>query len=101
MTTVALLASHQPAEALVLAAEWASSGDQVTVVLLDAATAILRPGHTAADALAAARSAGVTVWAHDAAMAERAITYPGAVTPVDLDRVATLVGEDATRVQWW
>jgi len=101
MTTVALLASQQPVEALTLGAEWARAGDDITVVLLDGATAILRDGHAAAGALAGARDAGVTIWAHDAAAAERAVTHDTSVTLVDLDRVAALIAEDAAKVQWW
>jgi tetraacyldisaccharide-1-P 4'-kinase len=101
MTTVALLASQQPAEALTLGTRWAEAGDDVTVVLLDGATAILRPGHPAATLVTTAHDAGVTVWVHDDAVHERGITHDGAVAFVDMDRVAALVGEGATRVQWW
>lgn len=101
--TVALLTSQQPAEALALGATWAQAGDDVTVVLLDAATAVLRTGHDHHDDVTAARSAGVRIWAHHAALVERAIVTPDdiEVEPVDLDAVATLIGEDDTRVQWW
>lgn len=101
MTTVALLASQQPTEALALGIDWTRAGDDVTVVLLDGATTILREGHAAADLLAGALDAGVTVWAHDAAAAERSIAHHGKVTLVDLERVAVLIGEGAAKVQWW
>lgn len=101
MTRVALLASQQPAEALTLGARWAAAGDEVTVVLLDGATAILRHGHAAAAALTTARDAGVTIWAHDAALRERAVDGGSAVTVVGLDRVAALIGDTSTKVQWW
>jgi hypothetical protein len=101
MTTVALLASQQPSEALALGADWARAGDDVTVVLLDAATTLLREGHAAAQLLADAQDTGVTVWAHDTATTERGITDHGKVTLVDLERVAALITEDAAKVQWW
>lgn len=101
--TVALLTSQQPAEALALGTRWARAGDEVTVVLLDAATAVLRGGHDRRDDVSTARAAGVRVWAHRAALAERAIAEPGDidVAAVDLDAVAALVGEHDIRVQWW
>lgn len=101
--TVALLTSQQPAEALALGARWARAGDDVTVVLLDAATAVLRPGHDRRDEVSAASAAGVRIWAHSAALSERAIVEPGDVEidAVDLDAVAALIGEDGVRVQWW
>lgn len=100
--TVALLTSQQPVEALTLGASWARDGDDVTVVLLDTATAVLRDAHEAATDLGAARAAGVRVWAHDDAVAERALDLRGAdVQVVDLDAVAALVGDPDTSVQWW
>lgn len=101
MTTMALLASQQPAEALTLGARWASSGDTVTVVLLDGATTILRSGHASTALLSTAKDAGVAVWAHDAAVAERGIMHGDDITLVGLDRVADLVAEHASKVQWW
>lgn len=101
MTTVALLASQQPAEALALGTRWREAGDDVTVVLLDAATAILRAGHVASAHLIAALDAGVNVWAHDSAAGERAPDSTPKVTLVDLDRVAALIGDGAEKVQWW
>lgn len=101
MTKVALLASQQPVEALTLGARWAEAGDEVTVVLLDGATAILRGGHAAAAALTTARDAGVTIWAHDTALQERAVDAGTAATVVGLDRVAALIGDAASKVQWW
>lgn len=101
MRTVALLASQQPTEALRLGVGWATAGDDVIVVLLDAATALLRVGHADAGLVASAKEANVAIWAHDAAVAERAITPADDVTLVDLDRVAALVGAGASKVQWW
>lgn len=98
----ALLTSQQPEEALALGSRWADAGADVTVVLLDAATAVLRPGHDAADELVAARAAGVRIWAQADAVAERAVEVGGtAVELVDLDAVATLLGTPDTRAQWW
>lgn len=100
--THALLTSQQPEEALALGTGWADAGADVTVVLLDAATAVLRPGHDAAGDLAAARAAGVRIWAHADAVTERAVEPRDAsVELVDLDAVATLLGDPDTRAQWW
>lgn len=100
--THALLTSQQPAEALALGAAWATAGDQVTVVLLDAATAVLRPGHDAAAGVAAAHDAGVRIWVHGDALTERAVdAHAAPVDVVDLDAVATLLGDADTRAQWW
>lgn len=100
--TVALLTSQQPVEALSLGSGWARDGDAVTVVLLDTATAILRPTHEAAAALADARAAGVRVWAHDDAVAERTLELRATdVEVVDLDTVAALLGDPGTSAQWW
>ncbi|HSK95839.1 MAG TPA: hypothetical protein VK891_04400 [Euzebyales bacterium] len=101
MTTVALLASQQPAEALELATRWAQAGDNVTVVLLDGAAVILRPEHASASLLTTAQDAGVTVWAHDAALHEHAVAADVSAEVVGLDRVAALIGDTAARVQWW
>jgi hypothetical protein len=101
MTTVALLASQQPTEALTLGARWSKAGDDVTVVLLDGATVILRQDHAAAELLTTAQDAGVTIWAHDAAVNEHAVTPGLPVEVVGLDRVAALIGDAATKVQWW
>lgn len=94
-----LLTSQQPVEALGLAASWSQAGDQVTVVLLDSATAVLRAGHRAADGLHAARAAGARVLAHGDAVTERAVATD--VELVDLDRIADLIADEQSRVQWW
>ena len=100
--TVALLTSQHPAEALALGSGWARDGEDVVVVLLDAATIVLRPGHDDAANLREATEAGVRVWAHDHAAAERLIVRGDAeVELVDLEAVARLVGEPETRAQWW
>jgi len=98
----ALLTSQQPEEALALGTVWAAAGAQVTVVLLDTATAVLRPGHAAAADVAAARDADVRVWAHADAVMERAVDVGHvAVELVDLDAVADLLGDPDVQVQWW
>ena len=100
--THALLTSQQPEEALALGTRWAAAGADVTLVLLDAATAVLRAGHDAGDDLAAARTAGVRIWAQADAVTERAIDVRAAtVELVELDAVATLLGDPDTRAQWW
>ncbi|CAN5910892.1 hypothetical protein BH23ACT10_BH23ACT10_26890 [soil metagenome] len=100
--TVALLTSQQPVEALSLGSGWARDGEAVTVVLLDTATAILRRAHEAAGTVADARAAGVRVWAHDDAVAERTLDLrAGDVEIVDLDAVAALLGDPETTAQWW
>jgi hypothetical protein len=101
MTRVALLASQQPAEALTLGTRWSEAGDDVTVILLDGATAILRRDHIDATLLASARDAGVTILAHDAAIRDHTITQAVPIDVVELDHVAALIGDTATRVQWW
>jgi tetraacyldisaccharide-1-P 4'-kinase len=101
MTRVALLASQQPAEALTLGTRWSEAGDDVTVILLDGATAILRRDHIDAKLLASARDAGVTILAHDAAIRDHTITQDVPIDVVELDRVAALISDTATRVQWW
>jgi hypothetical protein len=101
MTRVALLASQQPAEALTLGTRWSEAGDDVTVILLDGATAILRRDHIDAKLLASARDAGVTILAHDAAIRDHTITQDLPIDVVELDHVAALIGDAATRVQWW
>jgi hypothetical protein len=100
--THALLTSQQPEEALALGIGWAATGADVTVVLLDAATAVLRAGHDAAAHLAAAQDAGVRVWAHADAVTERAVDMgPSGARLVDLDTVADLLGDPEMQVQWW
>jgi hypothetical protein len=100
--TMALLTSQQPAEALALGTGWARDGEDVVVVLLDAATIVLRPGHDDAVVLRDATDAGVRVWAHDVATAERLIAPGDAdVDLVGLEAVARLVGASETKAQWW
>jgi hypothetical protein len=100
--TMALLTSQQPAEALALGTGWAQDGEDVVVVLLDAATIVLRPGHEDAANVRDATDAGVRVWAHHLAAAERLIdTADTGVDLVDLGAVAQLVGQAETKAQWW
>lgn len=100
--THTLLTSQQPEEALALGTGWAATGADVTVVLLDAATAVLRAGHEAAAQLTAAQDAGVRVWAHADAVTERAVDVGHTLAElVDLDAVAVLLGDPQMQVQWW
>lgn len=97
----ALLISRNPVEGFRLAAAWAQAGDPVTAVAVDAASAWVRPGHRDSGHVVAAVEAGVTVLAHDEALARRAVTQcVEGVKSVDLDEVADLIAEDADRVVW-
>ncbi len=100
---VTLLVSSHPAQALALAAAWVRAGDDLTVVLLDAAAALARPGHAQGEAVQALAAAGAVVGAHDDALRRRALPADAVVAGVkvlDLDDVADLVtGGD--RTIWW
>lgn len=98
-----MLSSHQPAEALAMGERWARAGHDVTVVLLDGAVAVVRPGHVVGDQVRSARAAGVRVVADATAVHERVldIATSGTVDLVDLDEVAAMIGDTGTRVQWW
>jgi hypothetical protein len=99
--TRTLLVSRRPVEGLSLAARLAGSGDTVTVVLLDAAASIARPGHEDGVSIADAARAGVTVLAHDEALQRRSVREPTEhVKVVDLDAVADAVIEGADWVVW-
>ncbi|CAN5739125.1 MAG: hypothetical protein H0T98_09915 [Euzebyaceae bacterium] len=75
--------------------------EQVTVVLLDRAAAAARPGHTDAEAVAAAVAAGATVVAHDDALRRRGIRQVAeGIGVVDLDRITDLLVEGADQVAW-
>ncbi|MGH3112990.1 MAG: DsrE family protein [Gaiellaceae bacterium] len=98
---IALLVSTDLAWALQLARLWTAEGDDVTVVLLDAAAAAAREGHGHAEAVNAAMAGGVAVVAHTDALRRRAIGPErrlAGVKTVDLDEVADLVTEGADHV---
>lgn len=100
---VTVLVSHDARWALELAAAWSAAGDQVRVVLLDSAAALVRPGHRDTARVTEAMAAGVGVSVHDDAVARRAL--PGGavadgVTVVDLDEVAGAVIDGADRAVW-
>ena len=100
---IAVLSSSDVAWALGIASSWAAGGDDVTVVLLDAATAAARRGHDGAEAVEGALAAGVAVQAHDEALLRRAIDVGRLVEGVKvttLDEVADLVVEGSDRVMW-
>lgn len=101
---VAVLVSSRVAEVVPLSAAWAQAGDAVTVVLLDAAVAGVRPGHAHADLLAGLCQHGVRVLAHDDALERRGLAAGAlveGVAIVDLDDVADLVTSGADRAVWW
>lgn len=98
-----VLISRDPRWALELARGWAQAGDTVTAVLLDRASALARPGHAHAGALADAVGAGVTVAVHDDALRRRGLAsrpLPEGVKTVDLAEVADLVTDGADRAVW-
>lgn len=86
-----LLVSAAPAAALDIAQRWSAAGDDVALVLLDAAVTSARVRHRAGPALRAAVAAGVTVHAESGALARRGLdasTLAESVKPADLDDVA-------------
>lgn len=99
---VTALLSSRVAEALAIVSPWAGAGDQVTVVLLDAAVAAVRPGHAESGALRTAADAGVTLLAHDDAVRRRALgeSLADGVKAVELDEIADLV-TGADKAVWW
>lgn len=98
---VTLLVSHEPLRALALARAWVAAGESVTAVLLDAATALTRPGHVDHQALLAAAESGVTLLAHTDGLRRRREPADTVVATADLDDVAELVGGGADKVVWW
>lgn len=98
---VALLISHEPLRALALARSWAATGESVTAVLLDAATALARAGHVDHAALVTAADAGVAVLAHTDGLRRRETAAETVVGATDLDEVADLVADGADKVVWW
>jgi hypothetical protein len=101
---VAVLLSSQVSEALEIVTAWARAGDAVTVVLLDAAVAVTRPGHREEGWLTDALDAGVLVLAHDEALRSRALAAEARadeVKAVELDEIADLVTTGADKAVWW
>lgn len=99
----AVLVSNEPSWALELARTWAVAGDDVTVVLLDAAAGVARAGAAAAAQVRAAADAGVVVLVGEDAAQRRGIVASALVDGVkvaDLDEIADLVAESAERVVW-
>jgi hypothetical protein len=100
---VTVLVSGDVTRALALGEAWISAGRPVTVVLLDAAAGLVRPGHQHGDALRSARDAGVRVAAHDGALRRRGleqVAREGGVHVIDLDTVAEMVGRTGDRTVW-
>ena len=100
---IALLLSHAPAPALALARAWRNAGDEVDVVLLDAAAARGRDGHADGAALREVLAAGVAVAVHDDAARRRGLDTAGlleGLKTVDMDEIADLVAEGADKVVW-
>lgn len=98
-----VLTSADPALALRLAASWQADGEAVTVVLLDAAAAVARPGHRDARGVAGAIASGVRVAAERDALGRRGLDAAGlaaGVEIVDLDDVADLVTTRGSRAVW-
>lgn len=100
---IAVLVSHQPAATLELSQAWASAGDDVTVVLLDAAASIARPGHQQQPLLSRAHDAGVAIWVHDDAIRRRGLQTSGVkhADVVTIDDIVDLITDRSDRVQWW
>ena len=99
----AVLVSGDVAWAVGLATAWRAAGDDVTVVLLDAAAGTVRPGNAGAPGVAAAVDAGVAVWIDEGALRRRGLLGSqllDGVKVVGLDEVADLVAEGAERVVW-
>lgn len=105
MSTVALLVARDPLtrpgplDPWGLARRLAGSGRAVVVLLEDAVT-VLRGRHAVAAAVAAARDAGVEVWADQQALGRYRLACPAGVRAVDADTVVTLLVEEGTRSVW-
>lgn len=98
-----VLVSREPRWALGLASEWVAAGDTVTAVLCDRASALARPGHADAGALAAALADGVVVTVHDDALRRRGLAgaaLADGCKTVSLDEIADLVADAADRAVW-
>ena len=96
-----VLVSHDPGLALDVCTAWAPD-DDVTLVLLDHAAAVLRRGHELAGAYADAARAGVALIVHDHALRRRGLPVdrvPDSCKVADLDEIADLVAT-ADRAAW-
>jgi intracellular sulfur oxidation DsrE/DsrF family protein len=99
---VTVVASDPGRWVLETAAAWVRQGDVATVVLVDAAAALARPGHPEHGAIAAALAGGVKVAAHEAALRRRGVgAVADGVRVVDLDEVAHLVTAGADKALWY
>jgi intracellular sulfur oxidation DsrE/DsrF family protein len=99
----AVLVSRDVAWAAALAADWRAGGDDVTIVLLDAAAGAVRPGADGAASLSATVDAGVSVAVEEGALRRRGLVGKpllDGVKVVALDEVADLVADGAERVVW-
>ena len=86
-----------------LATQWIVGGDEVTVVLLDAAAAAARRGHAESGTVAELLRGGAVVAAQADALRRRAIRSDQrveGVKVVDLDEVADLVADGTDKVMW-
>jgi intracellular sulfur oxidation DsrE/DsrF family protein len=100
---VALLISSDARGGLALGTAWADAGDEVAVVLLDAAAGSARQGHRDEPVLGAALAAGVSVAALDDSLRRRGVggdLLADGVKSTNLDEVADLVAEGAEKAVW-
>lgn len=99
----ALLVSRDLAWSLSLATEWAGAGDEVTVVLLDAAVSAVRRGHDSAGAVKKALAAGAVVAAEEQSLRARPVPTDeraDRVKILNLDEVADLLVDGTDKVVW-
>jgi sulfur relay (sulfurtransferase) complex TusBCD TusD component (DsrE family) len=82
-----------------VAAQLADQGHDVTLVLLEDAVILARPGHREGKDLARATGAGVTVVADREALTRRGVKHDGGVLPRDLRDVVNLLVE-SDRQAW-
>ena len=89
--------------ALELALVWRQAGDDVAVVLLDAAVTAARASSTEAGALRAAVDAGITVSIEEGAVRRRGIVTAALAPDVKIssyDEIADAITEGSERVVW-
>lgn len=99
----AVLISGRVPWPLELASAWRRAGDDVSVVLLDAAVTAARGSSADAGIVRAAIDAGVTISAEAGALRRRGITEAALADGVkvcDYDEVADSITEGAERVVW-
>lgn len=99
----AVLVGRDADWALRLARHWVDAGEDVTVVLVGAATALARAGHEAGGRLREAVAAGASVLAVDAALRRRAMDaaeLEEGVKVADLDEVADLLADGVDKAVW-